>query len=111
MELIKSPETKIKSGNPKNKKIEKKRKKKGKMEIERYLLLPRSYYPFSFSTIFFISIEDGKKRGSAKTRKLFKERGERGGGGWLTFRLRPRTKSKNPLERAVKGQNKHFPNG
>lgn len=105
MELIKSPETKIKSGNPKNKKIEKKRKKKGKMEIERYLLLPRSYYPFSFSTIFFISIEDGKK-----TRKLFKERGgERGG--WLTFRLRPRTKSKNPLERAVKGQNKHFPNG
>lgn len=76
MELIKSPETKIKSGNPKNKKIEKKRKKKGKMEIERYLLLPRSYYPFSFSTIFFISIEDGKKRGSGKTRKLFKEREE-----------------------------------
>lgn len=49
-------------------------------------------------------------RVKAETRKVCKE-AARGGGVTLTFRLRPRTKSKNPLERAVKGQNKHFPNG
>lgn len=39
----------------------------------------------------------------------FKRGGETEGS--LTSRLRPATKSKNPLERPVKGQNKHFLNG